>query len=216
MGALPAILGLRFRLIVRLCGLWWQSSVLVRSIGRLLIEPGCLQQSFARGIFAVINQRAVPGELPRTPGNHRQQQAGNHDGIQKSQTEQSCRGGQDAAEQSGVFRALFDADPGHEDGAEDEPEQHPLHPLAVFAGVAGLQQKERQAPHEEHDQRGADGDDHVIGERFFASGLRHVVTSPTVRRKDWKSPLRCRCCGCSPLRPSTARPLRWYDRRSAV
>ena len=135
------------------------------------VESGSLQQPLAGSVFAVVDERAVPGEFPRTPPADAQQHPGHPELVDQANRRETDGDAEGQAEQAGVLRALLDGNPRHEDRGHDEPEQDPFHPQLVLAVIAQFQQKERQAPDQRHDQHGADGDDDIVGQRFLFTSL---------------------------------------------
>ena len=135
-------------------------------------EPGRLEQSFARGVFVIVDQRAIPGQSPGAPPDDGQQDPDNQDGIEgidEAEHAQPHDQHQRTAEHVGMITAFLDRNPRHKHRTDHEPAQDPPHAQIEVAAVAQFQQKKNQAPDQHHDQRRADGDDDIIGQRFFTS-----------------------------------------------
>ena len=145
--------------------------------GSLDLQPRRAQQPFSRGIFRVVHQRAVPGQLPGAERNQAKQPRRHGKRIEKPEGEQQGHHQQHAPIQLRLLHPLLDPDPRDQHHPPHEADQHPLDAGGVLAPIHHLQQKEHQAADQRHDQHRADRDRHVVGQRQFPASTTHVAPS---------------------------------------
>ena len=124
-----------------------------------------------------VDQRAIPGQLVGAPPGEPQHGSRKEHGVEEPHEDQHHRSGQRQGQHGRSLFALLDRNPRDQHDGKDIQAEDVHQSSRVAAVVENGQQKEDQAAHHRHDQRRADGDRHVIGQRFVESASHGVVVS---------------------------------------
>ena len=153
----------------------------------LAFQPGDLQQAFARGVFRVVDHRAIPGELVGAPPDQRDQSPVDdpREGDQSARAVELHKlvgghahgNGQRDAKRRGPLKSLCDRDPPDQHRSEHEARHHPAQPIGIIAAVEHGQQKIHQAADQRHDQGRRQRHHDIVGRRLVESFGHDVRTT---------------------------------------